>query len=349
MSQPENHNAPQIENTGPQYGSDRSGLVHAFLFESGNVAESADFSSITEWLNRSKGLAPQSFAWLHFSLANAGTERWMRSSLDLPDTFYSILHENTGSTRLEQDGDALVAVIHDILFDFTFDPADVSTVTLFIGPHLLISARLKPLRSMDKLRAMVKAGVLFQSPVDLLCQLLRNQVAALVDIVRQSSAKVDTIEDNLLAERGLGKRRELGVLRRVLVRLQRLLAPEPAALFRLLNRPPEWIKGEDLQGLREAAEEFSGAVVDSTSLVERVKLLQEELSARVNEATNRTLFTLTMVTVLALPINMVAGLFGMNVGGIPMSQNQHGFAVVAMVVLAFTALVALLVFRHRPD
>jgi zinc transporter len=30
----------------------------------------------------------------------------------------------------------------------------------------------------------------------------------------------------------------------------------------------------------------------------------------------RTLFILTVVTVLALPVHLVAGLFGMNVGGV---------------------------------
>lgn len=64
-----------------------------------------------------------------------GTEHWMRSNLDLPDSFYSILHENAGSTRLEHDGGALVAVIHDILFDFSFDPADVSPSS-FLLDHI---------------------------------------------------------------------------------------------------------------------------------------------------------------------------------------------------------------------
>ena len=31
---------------------------------------------------------------------------------------------------------------------------------------------------------------------------------------------------------------------------------------------------------------------------------------------------LTMVTVLALPINLIAGLFGMNVGGIPFVSTR---------------------------
>jgi hypothetical protein len=64
---------------------------------------------------------------------------------------------------------------------------------------------------------------------------------------------------------------------------------------------------------------------DLATLVERIKLLQEELAAKLNEQTNRTLFTLTMVTVLALPINIVAGFFGMNVGGVPLANHRMAF------------------------
>ena len=138
-------------------------------------------------------------------------------------------------------------------------------------------------------------------------------------------------------------------MRRSLVRLQRLLAPEPAALFRLLNRPLDWIDREDVQDLQQAAEEFSAAIGDSAALVERVKLIQEELAALVNEQTNRTLFLLTVVTVLALPVNLVAGLFGMNVGGIPLSEHGHGFAVVVGTLFVLTLLLAYLAFVRRRD
>lgn len=86
---------------------------------------------------------------------------------------------------------------------------------------------------------------------------------------------------------------------------------------------------------------------DLMALQERIKLLQEELAAQVGEQTGRSVFMLTVVTVLALPINFVAGLFGMNVGGIPLAQHEHGFAVVAMVVATFTAAAGWLALRRR--
>jgi zinc transporter len=195
----------------------------------------------------------------------------------------------------------------------------------------------------------VRAGHVFRSPVELLAHLLQDQASVLVDIVRQSTLRVNQIEDHLISHHISTSRTELGALRRVLVRLQRLLAPEPAALFRLLNRPPDWISSGGVQDLQEAAEEFSAAVGDSVALVERVKLLQEELTALVNEQTNRTLFVLTSVTVLALPFNLVVGLFGMNVGGIPLAEHGYGFFMILGFLLALTGLLAYLVLGRKHD
>ena len=331
------------------YGSDKNGLVWGDLFTSGNPPKPVECEAALQWLATPVGAGSADFVWLHLSLSNAASERWMRQSLQLADAFYDSLRESVGSTRLELEGDALVAVIHDVLFNTSFDSANISTVTLCMEPRLVVSARLRPLRSVDRLRAAVRAGQTLRSSAELLAQLLRDQAAVLVDIVRQSTARVDAVEDTLLANRVSVSRAELSALRRSLVRLQRLLAPEPAALFRLLSRPPPWLTAEDLRDLQQSAEEFSAAVVDSGALVERLKLLQEELAALVSEQTSRTLFVLTLVTVLALPINLVAGLFGMNVGGIPFAAHRQGFVLVVGTLTLITGVLAYFLLVRRRD
>ncbi len=62
---------------------------------------------------------------------------------------------------------------------------------------------------------------------------------------------------------------------------------------------------------------------------------------------NRSLFVLTVVTVLALPINILAGLFGMNVGGIPLAEHKYGFWIVVAIVASFTAVAAWTAFRKK--
>jgi zinc transporter len=53
--------------------------------------------------------------------------------------------------------------------------------------------------------------------------------------------------------------------------------------------------------------------------------------------------------VLALPINIIAGLFGMNVGGIPLAQDERGFWIIVGLVTAFTVAALWIVFRRRRE
>jgi zinc transporter len=243
----------------------------------------------------------------------------------------------------------LVAVVNDVAYDFAFEPGDISTMWLTVGPRLVISARMQPLRSIDRLRDAVKKGITLRSSVELLVHLMHDQGDVLVNIVRTTTARVDSLEDHLLSGRLEKKRADLGALRRLLVRLQRVLAPEPAALFRLLKMPPDWIHEADLDDLRQSTEEFNVALSDMAALQERIKLLQEEIAGRVAEANNRSLFVLTIVTVLALPINIIAGLLGMNVGGIPLAEHPSGFWVIVAIIVTFTVIAGWIAYRQTRE
>jgi len=303
-------------------------------------------AEVLRYLHGEGADARHGFVWLHFNLAHAAAQKWMREHLSLSDQFYESLRDGSRSTRVELDDDTLVAVVNDVHYDFAFEPSDISTLWLSVGQRLVVSARLQPLRSIDRLRDAVKRGARLNSSVELLVHLMHDQGDVLVHIVRETTTRVDGIEDSLLSGRLEKKRADLGSLRRLLVRLQRLLAPEPAALFRLLKKPPSWVLEGDLQDLHQSTEEFNVALSDLAALQERIKLLQEEIAGRVAETSNRTLFVLTVVTVLALPINIIAGLLGMNVGGIPLNEHPYGFWIVVAIIASFTGIAAWLAFRR---
>jgi zinc transporter len=348
--------------TRSNYGGGESGLICGYVFAAGAAPREIDAAFAQALLAtdaapdaampaeapraRAEGTA---FVWLHFNLAHAGASRWLQRHAGLPEEFHEALVAAAPSTRIERADDALVAVINDAQFDFAFEATDIATLCVGVTPRLVVTARRRPLRSIDRLRLQVQGGLALRSGVELLERLLRAQADVLVDIVRGVTARVDGIEDDLLAGQRRHKRAGLGALRRLLVRLQRLLAPEPAALFRLLQHPDEWMAEADVEDLRQSTEEFSVALRDMAALQERIKLLQEEIAASVNEDNNRSLFVLTVVTVLALPINILAGLFGMNVGGVPWGDNPHGFWIVVGVVLSFTAIAGWLALRKTDE
>lgn len=335
------------KNIKTSYGSDTHGLVCGYVFSPDSQAKEIDSQSALQWLKNQQLHTGDAFVWLHFSLSNALAEKWMADNLPLPQHFFETIHEGAGSTRVEQEENSLLAVINDVAFDFSFDANQISTVWICVMHNCVISARKQALRSVDRLRVAVKSGQTFTSPVSLLVHLLRDQADVLQKIERDSATKVDDIEDDLLTGRMQLNRSSLGALRRLFVRLRRLLAPEPSSLFRLLNRPPSWFMPEDARELREATEESSAVLNDLAVLQERTKLLQEEITAHTTEQTNRSVFLLTIVTVLALPINIVAGLLGMNVGGIPLAEDVHGFFWVVAFIVFFTCIAVWMVLKRQ--
>lgn len=325
------------------YGADAHGLIHGFAFRAGQPARPLTGADEAAALLAARD---DGFLWLHFNLSHGGALAWLRAHADLPEAFFDDLADGSRSTRIERDADTLFAVINDVAWDFAFEATDISTLWLSVRGDLVVSARSHPLRSVDRLRMAVRRGDAIESTVDLLDHLLHDQADELQQIVRRAADRIDEIEDDLLAGRHDTHAKELARLRRFSVRLRRMLAPEPSALLRALSSPPGWLRPADAQRLRQSNEDFALVLRDVAALQERLKLMQDETSARVAAENNRTLFTLTMVTVLALPINLVSGLFGMNVGGIPFGENDGGFWIMLAMIAGLTGAIAWLALRR---
>ena len=187
------------------YGADSSGMVCGFLFSPTLAGRAVDADEVAGWLRERQAddavNEPGEFLWLHFNLARSASERWMRAQLDLPETFFDALQEGSHSTRIEHADGALRAVVNDVMFNLEFIPSEIATLWIYANQRIIVTARLKPLRSVDRLRASVREGEIFRSPTELLVHLMRDQADLLVQIVRRTSADVDRIEDRFLSQR----------------------------------------------------------------------------------------------------------------------------------------------------
>jgi zinc transporter len=73
---------------------------------------------------------------------------------------------------------------------------------------------------------------------------------------------------------------------------------------------------------------------------------QEELGNRLSEQLNSRMYVLSVVAAIFLPLGFLTGLFGINVGGIPMAENPQGFIDIVLMLLLITGLQVVL-FRWR--
>ncbi|TIU43333.1 MAG: magnesium transporter CorA, partial [Mesorhizobium sp.] len=84
---------------------------------------------------------------------------------------------------------------------------------------------------------------------------------------------------------------------------------------------------------------------DGEQLQARTRLLQDELMAKLTEQSNQLLYILSVMTAVLLPMTIISGLFGMNVGGLPLVDTPHGFWVVTAISVVIAGIVYKIVRR----
>jgi zinc transporter len=67
------------------YGSDKAGLVWSYLFTPGHAGHPVNSDDVANRLATRPSGEANEFLWLHFNLANAASEHWLRQRLSLPD------------------------------------------------------------------------------------------------------------------------------------------------------------------------------------------------------------------------------------------------------------------------
>jgi zinc transporter len=211
-----------------------------------------------------------------------------------------------------------------------------------------VTARLHPLKVADQLRVELRRGtVVVASTLRLLVRFVEDFTDILATVIAGQGDVIDKAEDDLLKDRFARDGGELGGIRRLLARLRRHINAQRSALAQAAHRPSAWWSEDDTIELRRAIERLDHLALDLEAIYERVRLLQEEVMRRTSEATNRNIYIVSVLSAVFLPLTLITGIFGMNVGGLPWLEPDSGFLWV-MGVMGLTLITSLvLLYWHR--
>jgi len=291
--------------------------------------------------------------WLHLDLSDARSAQVV-TKLPLSEDAGATLLSPDSHVNLQLEDEAVHGVFVDWAHQRGVDPAvegqlrgddGIGWLHFAMTERLLVTARRQALRSVEAARRAVGGGTCADSPVRLM-ELIAGRFA---DTVERSSdglsVRLDRIEDRVLADAIGEERRDLAQLRHQTVRLHRPLTAMRRVLKQFEQRHPADTEHELLPAVARLNQRFDDLDGDVATLQERARLLQDEVAAKLAERTNRHLYVLSMITALLLPPSLVAGLFGMNLPGLPFAHGRHGLAFALLLGVASSVLVYLLLRR----
>jgi zinc transporter len=291
--------------------------------------------------------------WLHLDLSDARSAQVV-AMLPIPDDARAALLSPDTHVNLQLEDDAAHGVFVDWVHQRGVDLAaegqlrgddGIGWLHFAATPGLLVTARRQALRSVEAARRGMAGGLRAGSTVRLL-EVIADHFADTVERSSDSlSARLDRIEDRVLADSIGEERRDLAQLRHQTVRLHRPLTAMRRVLKQFEQRHPADAEHELLSSVSRLNQRFDDLDGDVGTLQERARLLQDEVAAKLAERTNRHLYVLSMITALLLPPSLVAGIFGMNLPGLPFAHGTHGLAFALLLGVASSVAVYLMLRR----
>jgi magnesium transporter len=263
------------------------------------------------------------------ALGDADSLLWVDLSNEPADVCEPILRETFGFHPLAVD-DALAELhtpkvddwgvyiylaLHATAFDEEKDGlVDTLELDVFMGRNYLVTYRERPISAVDRLWETCRRDerYLRRGAAYLLYQLTDEVVADYMPVIEQLDEVIDRIEDQIFDDPAPELLERLFALKRALLQLRRVLAPQREVLNKLARG--------DFVVIEEGGRVFFRDVYDHLvrlhDIVESLRdLVGSALDTYLSVVSNRmneVMKTLTIITTLFMPLSFVVGFFGMN-------------------------------------
>lgn len=303
-------------------------LVHALLLNGEGSGREVGWQEINDWT------PAQGALWIHLDRTSDASHAWLRESSNLEPLAADALLAAESRPRALHFRTGLLVILRGVNLNPGANPEDMVSLRIWVEADRVITVRASSLLAAQDVRAEIAEDRGPHDAAGLLASLANRLVDRMGPIVDDMSDTVDGLEDELLVTENRGIRAKLLGLRREAIRLRRYLAPQRDALNRLHMEEHVVIGPAARMRLREVADRVLRIVEELDELRERAAIIQDELSTRISEQMNKTMYVLTVVASILLPLSFVTGLLGINVGGIPGEKNQFAFLIVIGVLIA---------------
>jgi zinc transporter len=292
-------------------------------------------------------VAPTSPAWhwIHLNYTDDDHQNWLRQDSGLDGlTCDTLLAVETRPRLLRAEG-AVLVILRGVNLNPGADPDDMVSLRIWLHEHRVITLRSRRLFSIEEVRKQLFAGQGPRSPGAMLAAISGSLLGLQAAIVNALEEDVDDIESRLLEDPGYSLRLRISEFRRKAIGLRRYIAPQREVLTRFFYEEIDWLEDRQRGRMREAGEQQTRLVEELDAARERASVVHEELNGRLSEQMNRNMYVLAVVTGVFLPLGLLTGLLGINVGGMPGVESPYAFWIVCA-ILAVVAAAMVVVFRR---
>jgi magnesium transporter len=273
-----------------------------------------------------KNMPPQEFPRL---IRNRRGILWVDFVAEPPDICLPILEgfgfhplaiddalQETHVPKLDDWGDYLYVVLNymDVQKDGDEWNTTIDELDIFLGDNYIVTHHDYPIAAVDETWRSCDRDprTLQEGPDHLLYKIADYLVTEYMPIVEEIDEAINAIEDQVFVRPSPRTLEKLFALKRVLLAMRRILLPQREVLNKLARDDYKVVDPKDRIFFRDIYDHLVRLHDLNESLRDLVGGAQDTYLSVINNRMNEIMKTLTIITVLFMPLTFLTGYFGMN-------------------------------------
>jgi zinc transporter len=318
------------------------GLVASYLLDGKGGGKALDWEGVKRWTKDAGTI------WIHLDFRQAEADRWLKDDSRLEPAIVAVLRaEETRPRSLATKDGGLLVILRGVNLTPGSDPADMVTVRMWLEERRIVTTRRRHVKAIEAVEAALAAGDGPATSSEFLVHVADGLTTRIAAVLSDLDDRVDALEDEVLEGESYDLRSKIGAVRRETISLRRYLAPQRDAVARLQTERVAWLDDVSRVNLREVADRTTRCVEDLDSARDRAAVTQDELNSRLSERMNKTMYVLSIVAGIFLPLGLLTGLLGINVGGMPGVESPVAFTIVCVILVVLAGFQWYLFKRKR--
>ncbi|HZO05923.1 MAG TPA: magnesium/cobalt transporter CorA [Solirubrobacterales bacterium] len=291
--------------------------------------------------------------WVNIERPGGLERTWLEEhfefhALDLED----VLSRNQ-RPKIDVYDDYLFIVLHFPIFDRAAGRLGTGELDLFVGPDYMVTIPNQPLQPVEYLFERCRSDedlrekLFSRGSGYLLYRLVDDSFDYCFPMLRKIGNKLDALEDDIFSGRSEEVVRDISNVKQEIINFRKVIRPQRPVL-RDLERVKQRYLATDLD-----LEIYFDDIVDAHERIwdmlenykEVAEALEETNESVISHRVNGILKVLTSISVIVLPLTLIASIWGMNVGVPGEGDSDDFYAIVGAMVVLMVGMIAF--FRRR--
>src|SRR5437763_2815669 len=289
--------------------------------------------------------------WINIERPGPLDRAWLEEHFDFHPLAYEDVASRNQRPKIDEFPDYLFIVLHFPVFDSTVGRLNAGELDVFVGQDFVITLPNAPLQPVEYLFERCRASEEFRDqlfsrgPGYLLYKVVDDSFDYCFPMLRKIGNKLDRIEEEIFEGRAEEIVRDISNVKQEIINFRKIIRPQRTVL-RDLERTNQRYIAEDLEVYFDDIIDASERIWDMLeNYKEVVEALEDTNESVISHRLNDVLLVLTSVSIVFLPLTLIASVWGMNVRVPGEGQIGAFWIIIGAMVALFAGMVWF--FRRR--